>query len=55
MILLVAEPPIQAMLVEGMPTLSTCNRAGDVWIAEQDAVIADLLEGLLADAAVEKD
>lgn len=54
MILLVAEPSIQAMLVEGMTTLSSCHRTCDVWITQQYAMIADLFERLLADAAVEK-
>lgn len=43
------------MLVEGMAALPPSHRTGDVGIAQQDAVVADLFEGFLADAAIEKD
>ena len=41
--------------MEGVPTLSLGEWTGDVGIGEQDAVVADLLEGLLADGAVKQD
>lgn len=55
LVLLVAEPPIQAVFVEGVPALPPRHWASDVGIAQQYAMVADLLERLLADAAVEKD
>ena len=40
--------------MEGVAALPLGERTGDVGVGEQDAVVADLLQGLLADGAVEQ-
>jgi hypothetical protein len=54
LVLLVAEPAIEAVLVEGVAALPLGDGTGDVGVRQQDAVVTDLLQRLLADAAAQQ-
>ena len=55
LVFLIVEPSIETMLMERMSALPLSDGAGDVGIAEEYAVVANLFEGFFADAAVGED
>lgn len=52
MVLLTVEPAVQAVLVEGVPTLPFGDVADDVGVAQQQTVRTDRVQRLSADATV---
>lgn len=49
--LLAAEPPVEAVLVKGMPALALRHGTADVRVVQEGAVRTDRLQGFMADRA----